>query len=359
MLTLSDFKYHLPQELIAQSPAKPRDACRLMLLDKQTGKIEHKKFYQIIDQLQKGDCLVINNSQVLPARLFGKKKVTEGKIEIFILRNLNKKSNHWLVMLGGRGIKEGLEINLEKNLTCLVLKNNQDSTWEIKFNQNYLKTLTIINKIGSIPLPPYIKQGDGKTDKFNYQTIYAKSQKIGSVAAPTAGLHFTKRLLKKIKSKGIKILSLTLHVGLGTFSPVKVDNIKDHKMHAEWVEIPSVTLKTIIQAKKKNQRIIAVGTTALRALEGYFEQKNIETRHCLVSTENKIKSFNGWINIFIYPGYRFKIINGLITNFHLPCSTLLILVSALAEEENIKKAYTEAIKEKYRFYSYGDAMMIS
>jgi S-adenosylmethionine:tRNA ribosyltransferase-isomerase len=352
-MKLEEFNYYLPKNLIAQTPAKPRDHSRLLLLSKKTGTIKHDYFYNIIDYFEKGDVLVVNNSKVMPARLIGEKP-TGGKIEVFLLRRIitkilfSKGEEIWQCLIGGRGAKIGLEIEFRQELKCQIIKNNQDGTWEVKFNKNGKRFTRKVDKIGLTPLPPYIKRNaKQKSDIVNYQTIYADDKKIGSAAAPTAGLHFTDALLKKLKKKGVYIEYVTLHVGLGTFAPVKVDDIKKHQMHAEWVEADEETIANIYQAKSEGRRIIAVGTTSARTLETIFcEEKNL------------VSSYSGWTDIFIYPGYKFKIVDALITNFHLPKSSLLMLVSALAGKKKIDLAYQEAIKGKYRFYSYGDAMFI-
>ena len=363
-MKLSAFDYNLPKELIAQEPMKPRDHSRLLILDKKTGKIEHKKFYNIIEYFKKGDVLVMNNSKVFPARLIGKRKNTGGKVEVFLLKKIKDKT--WQCLVGGRRARAGLEIEFNKKLKCILKKDNKDSTWEVEFNLNNKEMMQVIEKIGKVPLPPYIKRVDSRkqiTDSRNYQTVYADENKIGSVAAPTAGFHFTPELIKKLKKKGVQIEYITLHVGLGTFAPVKTDDITKHKMHAEYVEIEKDVLKRIIKAKKEKRRIVAVGTTSVRTLEAVASQFSIFTRQA--STSNfqflnnfQFKNFKKFVNIFIYPGYKFKIVDAMITNFHLPKSTLLMLVSAMAGQDNIKKAYKEAIKKKYRFYSYGDAMFI-
>jgi len=355
---LSDFDYDLPKELIAQEPATPRDHSRLLLLKKETGKIIHKHFYDIVDYFKKGDVLVMNNSKVFPARLIGKKK-TGGKMEVFLHKFIKK--NNWQCLIGGRGARDGLEIFFNKNLECKVLKNNNDGTWEIEFNMGYGEMMKVVKKIGHVPLPPYIDRksdftrqantgGNRISDKNDYQTVYADNNKIGSVAAPTAGLHFTPELLRKLKDKGVQIEYITLHVGLGTFAPVKIDDITKHKMHAEFVEISFSALKRLRKAVNENRKIIAVGTTSTRTLEAFSK--------VILNLKSEIINCSGWVNIFIYPGYKFKIIDAMITNFHLPKSTLLMLVSALAGKENIEEAYKSAIKNKYRFYSYGDAMLI-
>ena len=355
-MELRDFDYNLPKELIAQEPVNPRDHSRLLILDRKNKKTEHKYFYNIYDYLKKGDVLVLNNSKVFPARLIGKKKDTGGKIEIFMLHLVQK--NCWQCLIGGRGAREKLEVIFKKNLECKVLKNNGDGTWNIKFNLSGSKLMNIVYQVGETPLPPYIiksrksKVENRKSDFHDYQTVYANNKKIGSVAAPTAGFHFTPKLIKKLEKKGIQFEYLTLHVGLGTFAPVKEKDITKHKIHSEWVEVKKDVIKNVIKAKAENRRIIAVGTTSARTLEAVFLQ------HDLGKKELKIKSFSDWVNIFIYPGYKFKVVDCLITNFHLPKSTLLMLVSAFANKKNIRKTYLLAVKNKYRFFSYGDAMFI-
>ena len=340
---LSDFDYNLPPELIAQEPVNPRDAARLLIVDKKTKKIEHKKFSDIIDYLNKGDVLVVNDSKVFPARLFGYKKNTGGSVEVFLHKKIS--DSVWECLLGGR-VSEGLVIELTPQFEATVKTNNQDGTWQVEFNKIGASFFSAVSRIGHLPLPPYIKRPkDQKEDKRNYQTVYASSDKVGSVAAPTAGLHFTPRLLKKIKEKGVVVEKVTLHVGLGTFSAVKTENILEHKMHSEYAEIDSQTIKRLKKAKERGQRVVAVGTTSARTLESWGEA-------------GFPSKYSNWTNIFIYPGYKFKVVNALITNFHLPKSTLLMLVSALAGKKLMERAYGEAVNDKYRFFSYGDAMFI-
>ncbi len=386
---LSDYDFNLPDGLIATHPAEPRDSSRLLVLDKKTGKIEHKHFFDIIDYLNPGDILVLNNSKVIPARLWAKKKETGGKVEVLLHKKLS--ANTWQCLLGGR-VSENLHLSFRAKaataeveeplkvskiskgsfdsadaplrMTAVILKNNHDGTWDLQFNKSGAALMKAIEKIGEVPLPPYIEnQRKDKReeriiekDKQEYQTVYAANNKAGSVAAPTAGLHFTPELLKKIKKKGVKILEITLYVGMGTFAPVKTENILEHKMHSEWVEIVG---KVIAEINRRNaipcvprSRIIAVGTTSARSLEACWQEKA-----CPQSIAG-LRGFKDWVDIFIYPGYKFKIVDAMITNFHLPKSTLLMLVSALAGKKNIDRAYREAIKKKYRFYSYGDAMFI-
>jgi S-adenosylmethionine:tRNA ribosyltransferase-isomerase len=345
MFKTEDFNYHLPPELIAQKPIRPRDHSRLLLLNKKNGAVAHKYFYDIVDYLQPGDLLVLNNSKVFPARLHGHKKDTGGGVEIFLHQKL--KTNLWECLLKGK-VKSGLQVKLSDKLTAVVEKNNNDGTWQVKFNLSGEKLWQAINKIGEVPLPPYIKRNKQlANDKNNYQTVYADTHKIGSAAAPTAGLHFTKELLKKIKAKGVKIEYVTLHVGLGTFAPVKTERINEHQMHSEFAEISAKTIKAVKYTKEVGGRVIAVGTTSCRTLESADWIAPM------------IKSQSFWTDIFIYSGYKFKAVDALITNFHLPKSTLLMLVSALAGKKPIDAAYSEAIGRKYRFFSYGDAMLIS
>ncbi len=361
-MRLADFDYHLPREQIAQEPIKPRDHSRLLVLAKKTGKIEHRHFYNLTDYLRPGDVLVMNNSKVIPARLIGRKKETNGKIEVFLLASVNSRltsekieaDSIWQCLVGGKGGKVGLEINFSLGLEAKIMENNHDGTWMVRFNKQNRAFMAIVKKIGQIPLPPYIDSASNeKIKKKEYQTVYADNKKSGSVAAPTAGLHFTPRLLKELTNKGVIMKYITLHVGLGTFAPVKEDDFTKHQMHREYVEVKARVIKEILKAKQTERRIIAVGTTTVRTLEAMAEEfLNAEDKNL------KIKNYSNWVNIFIYPPYRFKLIDGMVTNFHLPKSTLLMLVSALAGKKNIDLAYQEAIKENYRFYSYGDAMLI-
>lgn len=347
-LSIKNFDYNLPPEIIAQEPVKPRDHSRLLLLNKKTGTIHHKHFYDIIDHLQAGDVLVLNNSKVFPARLKGYKKDSGGAVEVFL--HQKKTANIWECLLKGR-IRLGMIIDLQGGLEAQVIESNNDGTWQVKFNLSGEKFWKVVNKIGEVPLPPYIKRNaQVSEDKLCYQTVFADNNKVGSAAAPTAGLHFTKTLLRKVRAKGAKIVYVTLHVGLGTFAPVKTVNILDHKMHREFVEVKPAAIKTILAAKKKSERVIALGTTSCRAIESIDWRKFIK--------EEKITTQSFWTDIYIYPGYNFQVVDALITNFHLPKSTLLMLVSALAGEKKIKLAYREAIYKRYRFFSYGDAMFI-
>lgn len=369
-MKLSDFDYNLPRELIAQKPVYPRDHSRLLVLDRSNppslrlrrtgGKISHRHFYEIGDFLHQGDVLVLNNTMVVPARLIGKKVETGGKIEVFLIQPKTKdlKKYKWLkewIVIGSPKLNQGQKIIFDKGLKGEIIEVlGQERI--IRFNKAGKELEKIIFQIGQTPIPPYIKSPD-KENKLQkeYQTVFAKY--LGSVAAPTAGFHFTPKLLERLQKQGIKIEYVTLHVGLGTFQPVKEENIKKHQMHSEWAMIDKATTKRLNQYKKNRQRIISVGTTVCRTLESFCDKNG------------KLKSGARFTDIFIYPGYKFSarggsasgrrfFVDGLITNFHLPKSTLLILVSAFAGSKLIKKAYQEAIKKKYRFYSFGDAMLI-
>ena len=342
LLKKSTYFYDLPEELIAQDPLEKRDESRLLVLNKRTGKIEHKTFKNVINYLNPGDCLVINNTRVIPARLIGKKEFTEGKIELFLLKDLGNDCWEVLAKPGRKAIPGARFVFGEmEELKAEVLEVKDDGNRIIKL---YYKGIfqEVLDKVGGVPLPPYIH--NKLKDKERYQTVYSKFK--GSSAAPTAGLHFTKELLKNIEEKGIDIAEVTLHVGLGTFRPVKEDNILEHKMHSEWYEINEEACNKINNARKFGGRVIAVGTTSCRVLESVSKKGED-----LVPT-------TGNTDIFIYPGYEFKVLDGLITNFHLPESTLIMLVSALAGYDNIMNAYNIAVREKYRFFSFGDAMLI-
>lgn len=338
-LKTQDFYYDLPEELIAQTPLKKRSESRLMVINRDVKKIGHDYFYNILNYLKKDDCLVINNTKVIPARLYGE-KTTGANIEILLLKEINKDTWECLAKPAKR-LKLGTEVVFSEDLKGEVVKDLNQGIKHIKFQ--YIGSFhNILDVIGEMPLPPYIKEK--LEEKNRYQTVYA--EKTGSAAAPTAGLHFTDELLEKIKNKGIKIAYVTLHVGLDTFRPVKVDNIAEHKMHSEYYEIDQENADIINTTKKNGGRVISVGTTSTRTLE---------TIGC---NTGYVEAGSGWTDIFIYPGRDFKIVDGLITNFHLPESTLLMLVSAFATKEIIFKAYEEAVKEKYRFFSFGDAMFI-
>lgn len=359
-LQLADFFYELPEELIAQKPLSRREASRLLVLDKKSGQVLHDHFYNIGQFLKSGDVLVLNNSKVFPARLKSYKKNSGGRIEIFLLKKIVKEGaiNTWECLIKGK-VKAGLQLIVSDKLKALVLSPYHQSTYLVEFNLEDKAFWQAINKHGTVPLPPYIKRNTPSAfDKLRYQTVYADAKQAGSVAAPTAGLHFSKGILEKLRARGVIIKYLTLHVGLGTFLPVKTEKIEDHLMHSEYLEIKKDVLETVLVAKEKGKKVIAVGTTSCRALEaaaGYFnisrktKKSNLNLRDDLLSLST---------DIFIYPGYSFKLVDALITNFHLPKSSLLMLVSALATKENIDKAYQEAIEKRYRFFSYGDAMLI-
>lgn len=341
MYQKKDFYYDLPQELIAQTPLEKRDSSRLLCMDKETGVIEHKRFVDIIDKLNPGDCLVLNDSRVLPSRLYGVKDGTGAHVEFLLLNQ--KEHNIWEVLTGpGKRAKLGSRFSfgggrLQAEIIDILEGGNRLAKFDCEGN-----FFSALNEIGQMPLPHYITQE--LKEKERYQTVYSKEP--GSAAAPTAGLHFTKELLEKIKAKGIKVGFVTLHVGLGTFRPVKVDNITEHKMHSEHYHLPKETAAMILQCKKEGGRVIAVGTTSCRTLES------------VAKLYGEIKEADGWTDIFIYPGYQFQVLDGLITNFHLPESTLIMLVSAFAGYEQTMHAYKIAVEEKYRFFSFGDAMLI-
>ena len=340
-MKVSEFNYNLPEELIAQVPIEKRDESRLMILDRMSQKLEHKRFKDIIDYLEPGDCLVRNNTKVIPARIYGKKE-TGANVEFLLLNNIE--GDVWeAIVRPGNKLHIGTKVSFgEGLLNAEILEIMPGGTRKVKFRYSGIFN-EILDKIGLMPLPPYIHEELKEKDR--YQTVYAKYE--GSAAAPTAGLHFTNELLKQIEEKGIDIANVTLHVGIGTFRPVKEDTVEAHKMHSEHFYIKEEDCKKINNAKKNGKRVIAVGTTSCRVLESIADEKM-----------GTIKPTEGDTQIFIYPGYKFKCIDGLITNFHLPQSTLLMLVSALAGKDFIMNAYNEAIKEKYRFFSFGDAMFI-
>ena len=339
-MKVSDFNYNLPEELIAQTPKEKRDESRLMVLDRNKQTIEHHTFKDIINYLKPGDCLVRNNTKVIPARIYGRKE-TGAKIEFLLLNNIE--SDIWeTIVRPGNKLHIGTKVIFgEGLLEATILDVMPGGTRKVKFNYEGIFN-EILDKIGLMPLPPYIHEELKENER--YQTVYAKYN--GSAAAPTAGLHFTPELLEKIKEKGVEIANVTLHIGIGTFRPVKVEDVESHKMHSEHFYIKKEDAEKINKAKRNGKRIIAVGTTSCRVLETVADEKG------------KVKEVEGDTQIFIYPGYKFKCLDGLITNFHLPQSTLLMLVSALAEKDFILKAYKEAVKEKYRFFSFGDAMII-
>ena len=336
-----DFDFELPEELIAQTPIKNRDQSKMLVLDKETGKIEHKHFNNILDYLNENDILVLNDTKVMPARLYGQKEETNALIEILLLKE--KTNNTWECLVKpAKRVKIGTVVNFGDGILkaeCIEIKDEGIRVFKLIYDGILYE---ILDKLGEMPLPPYIHEK--LEDKDRYQTVYAKN--IGSAAAPTAGLHFTKELLEKVKEKGITVLYITLHVGLGTFRPVNVEDVTKHKMHSEFYMVSKETAEILNKAKKNNQRIISVGTTTTRTLE------------TIMNLYDEFRECSGWTSIFIYPGYEFKAIDSLITNFHLPKSTLLMLVSALAGKDKIMKAYHEAVKEKYRFFSFGDSMFI-
>ena len=336
-----DFYYDLPEELIAQTPLDQRDASRLLTLDKRTGARQHMHFYELPTLLKPGDCLVINDTKVIPARLFGVKEDTGAKIEVLLLKR--REHDIWETLVKpGKKAKPGTRIVFgEGLLTGTVLETVDDGNRLIQFSYEGIFE-EILDQLGQMPLPPYITHQ--LKDKNRYQTVYAKHD--GSAAAPTAGLHFTKELLKQIEDMGVKIAHVTLHVGLGTFRPVKVENVQDHHMHSEFYMVEESEAKKVNDTKEAGGRVICVGTTSCRTVESAADENG------------RLKSGSGWTDIFIYPGYEFKILDALITNFHLPESTLVMLVSALAGREHVLAAYEEAIKERYRFFSFGDAMLI-
>lgn len=340
-MKVSDFNYYLPEELIAQTPLADRSSSRLLVLNKNTGNITHRKFTDIKDYLKKGDCLVLNNTKVIPARLYGYKENTNAPIEFVLLKKLSQ--TDWIVIVRpGKKVKPGSVIYFgEGKLKAHVLSVEDNGNRVVRFEYEGIFE-EILDAVGLMPLPPYIKEKLKDPDR--YQTVYAKEK--GSAAAPTAGLHFTKQLLEEIKEMGVDIQYLTLHVGLGTFRPVKAENVEDHFMHTESFSISAETANAINEAKAKGGRIIAVGTTSCRVLESVADEKGYVTEK------------NGETDIFIYPGYKFKILDALITNFHLPESTLIMLVSSLAGRDHVLNAYNEAVKERYRFFSFGDAMLI-
>ena len=340
-MNVLDFDYNLPEELIAQTPIKKRDTSRLMVLDKETGEICHKHFYDIIDYLNPGDTLVLNDTKVLPARLIGEKEETKAVIEVLLLKDKN--SDTWEALVKpARRIHIGDVVSFGNGLlrlTCVEVKDEGIRVFKAGYDGIFYE---ILDELGTMPLPPYIHEK--LEDKDRYQTVYAKE--VGSAAAPTAGLHFTEELLERIKNKGINVVYLTLHVGLGTFRPVKVEKIEEHKMHSEFYSLSSEVADILNKTREDGKRIIAVGTTSTRTLETIYQKFG------------EFREDNGFTDIFIYPGKEVKSIDGLITNFHLPKSTLIMLVSAIAGKDNILNAYNVAVKEKYRFFSFGDAMFI-
>ena len=340
-MNVKDYDYDLPEELIAQDPLEDRSSSRLMVLDRQTGDVEHRHFTDILEYLHPGDCLVINNTKVIPARLFGVKEDTQAKIEVLLLKR--KENDIWETLVKpGKKAKPGTKLVFGDGLlTAEVVDVVEEGNRLIQFHYDGIFE-EILDQLGQMPLPPYITHQ--LKDKNRYQTVYAKYD--GSAAAPTAGLHFTKELLQKVKDMGVDIAEVTLHVGLGTFRPVKVENVLDHHMHSEFYMVSQEAADKINRAKESGHRVIAVGTTSTRTLEAAADENG------------RLHETSGWTEIFIYPGYQFKVIDALITNFHLPQSTLVMLVSALAGREHVLHAYEIAVKARYRFFSFGDAMLI-
>lgn len=340
-MNVKDYDYDLPEELIAQDPLEDRSSSRLMVLDRQTGDVQHRHFTDILEYLHPGDCLVINNTKVIPARLFGVKEDTQAKIEVLLLKR--KENDIWETLVKpGKKAKPGTKLVFGDGLlTAEVVDVVEEGNRLIQFHYDGIFE-EILDQLGQMPLPPYITHQ--LKDKNRYQTVYAKYD--GSAAAPTAGLHFTKELLQKVKDMGVDIAEVTLHVGLGTFRPVKVENVLDHHMHSEFYMVSQEAADKINRAKESGHRVIAVGTTSTRTLEAAADENG------------RLHETSGWTEIFIYPGYQFKVIDALITNFHLPQSTLVMLVSALAGREHVLHAYEIAVKERYRFFSFGDAMLI-
>ena len=333
-MNLKEFDYYLPEELIAKYPAIPRHSARLMVLNRKDKFITHDIFWNLPEYLDEGDLLVFNSSKVLPARLYGKKP-TGGKVEILLTDYIDK--HNWHALIGGKSIKENLTIEIDKDLKVMVLEHIEGGKFKVYLDAS--DPMKALDRHGKIPIPPYLGREEEEIDRIYYQTIFAKEE--GSVASPTASLHFSEELLKRIEQKGIKTAFITLHVSYGTFKPVKVQNIKEHKIDPEYVKVPKETVELIKETKHKGKRVVAVGTTVVRSLE-----------------TKPFEPYEGWTDLYIYPGYNFKVVDALITNFHLPKSSLLFLVCAFGEKDFVMEAYQTAIKERYRFYSYGDGMLI-
>ncbi len=344
-MKLSDFRYPLPRNLVAKYPANPRESARLMVVNRADESVATKRFSDIVQFMKKGDCLVVNETKVFPARLFGRKEKTNAKIEVFLLRELNKEENIWDVIVDpARKVRIGNKIFFDDGkLWCEVIDNTTSRGRTVRFNASG-DFYRIIDRIGKMPLPYYIKRDSTEKDKETYQTVYARS--IGAVAAPTAGLHFSRRLLSTVKRKGVKVVPVVLHIGLGSFRPVEVEDLTKHKMDSEYYEIPESTVQVVNRTIDSRNNVFVVGTSACRALESS------------VTTDGHLKSNKGWTDKFIFPPYDFKITDRLVTNFHMPESTLLMLSAAFGGRDLMMKAYKRAIKEGYRFYSYGDAMLI-
>ena len=344
-MNINEFDYHLPQELIAQKPADRRDGSRLMAVHRDSGKVEHRHFYDILEYLNSGDCLVLNNSKVLPARLFGEKEQTGAKVEFLLIKRI--KGDVWETMVRpGKRLKPGDTVAFSPSFKAEIVDYGQDGTRLARFRYDGI-FMERLEELGKMPLPPYIERASDVEDSERYQTVYCKEE--GSVAAPTAGLHFTEELLEQAEKKGVQIAYVTLHVGIGTFRPVKCENIEDHQMHFEEYEVTRETADRINRVKRAGGRIISVGTTSTRTLESAAVLKD---------GRYEVRAGSGSTGIFIYPGYEFKMIDSLITNFHLPKSTLLMLISAFYDREKILEIYDIAVQEKYRFFSYGDAMLL-
>lgn len=343
-MQVNDFDYNLPPELIAQYPAAQRDAARMMVLNRRSGETAHANFKNIINHLEEGDLLVFNETRVLPARLFGKRVTTGGKLEALLLNE--KEPGSWDALVRpGRHARQGEEVIFGDALRAVIGERIASGGRVVKFlTRDQQEFWEQVFKIGEVPLPPYIKRHAEEMDKERYQTVYARS--LGSAAAPTAGLHFTEEILEQLKRKRVQFAFVVLHVGLGTFRPVHAQKVEEHQMHAEFWRLDQANADLINKAKREGRRIIAVGTTSVRLLESVAED------------DGTVKAGEGWTNIFIYPGYHFRVIDGLVTNFHLPCSTLLMLVCAFAGYNNVMSAYRKAVEKEYRFFSYGDAMLI-
>jgi S-adenosylmethionine:tRNA ribosyltransferase-isomerase len=350
------FDYELPEELIAKYPVEPRDHARLMVLNRKSKEIKHDYFYNLPNYLEEGDLLVLNDTKVIPARLLGRKP-TGGKVEVLLNRKLPEK-NRWYALIGGKKIKPNLVVEIAPDLTVKVIRQVEGPLFEVELLTSDGNVMDKVYKYGKIPIPPYLERDEEPIDRRRYQTVFAKKE--GSVAAPTASLHFTERVFEKLKQKGVKIAFVTLHVGLGTFKPIKVENVLEHKVDPEYIEVPPETVELIKETKKRGKRVVAVGTTTTRTLE------TIATLAVERWKENNPKGkwidylepYKGFTDLYINPLYKFKLVDALVTNFHLPKSSLLVLVATFAGREFILRAYNEAVKSKYRFYSYGDAMLI-
>lgn len=342
-MLVSDFDYFLPPDLIAQTPVEPRDNARLLVYQENNNQISHRHVYDMVNFLNAGDVLVINDSKVFPARLLGRRQSSNATVEVFLLHEIDKLGK-WQVLVKMNRPKKDDVIIFANNFFGRLIKADESSTWLIEFNVSAESLWQLIEQYGQTPLPPYIHQPDTGKLRQRYQTVFAGER--GSVAAPTAGLHFTDELLEKLLNNGVKIVKVTLHVGIGTFQPVKTQTVEDHQLHAEWAELSQQTADEINQAKKDGCKVVAVGTTSVRVLEAWSNEQGF------------VEPKSGWLNIFIYPGYKFKRVDCLLTNFHLPKSSLLMLVSAFIGRGKILELYQQAVQQKYRFYSFGDAMLL-